>query len=968
MEAKWRAQREAADESGYYASSYSGWLSYGTSITTNIIENLELKIKNVHIRYEDTSITIPNQRFACGITIDSLTARSCDSNWMPGFSSSWTQTNATFKLVELSALSVYWQSLDDRETFGDVGIDELVQTFQRWKATNKHDYIVNPVSAQAHFKRDRSEMPLRTRSRPRLTCDLILNEVQLTLNDWQYKQLVECVRGLDDISRCRRFRLLRPEQSVHESPRAWWLYALRCHGIKLIPPHATHDITKDNLHYIELHTKLIINPNETLSNDEKDFKDRIEKERDYEELELLRKVCMSRAPCNDDLEDVETDRGRGMLLQWFPQWWGWYKTDDIQTTADPLNNTIAETSMTSSVASAMPKDQNQLEDEILNALSSGTVDNSLLKRDTVFGKFNFTLKQGALDICTTQHNQARVMLQLQFRNLLLDIETRPRSGSHFVGLSLGSVLLKDFITENSEFPDLIKPQTKDEPIVMPHIRRSRGSFLIGSNAASTNSSATNLSGLATSAEPIFQLNYERKPLSHNTDYRLLIKTQSLDIVYNIEPIKWIVDFVMKPHQMLNTRKKIEAMKIKTKMELIKNWENILEGDVNERKTWTFEIDISAPQIIFVENFTARNGTVVVIDFGRLQLTNFTNTSNLSGLGGGGAAGGLGTSSIADVIQRKGDGDQDLMYLEQSEDEDAFVTPCSTPPGSYASGDSPTLCSALSDILDSHPSFGNDDGNGNGNGSAHDIDFTALNERSLHDKIYDSYKMDLTDMQILVCKSNDRWLFASAKGSSALHVLDRFSISLQLERRTVHTTDPQYPNLKVAGTLPKLNAHINEQKVLAITSMLNRISTQQLQTPHRAPNETLDEAFLSDPMDVTMDADGESVNMRTPVHHAMDVDCEASKMFMLQFAIDQMSLEVQSRGRCIAELQVTGVKAAFNKRPEDINITLSVHGLLLVDAIQSFGPDFELLIASHRHVGYVHLIHRLDNMYYFCLTI
>lgn len=949
LEAKWRAQREAADESSYYASSYSGWLSYGTSLTTNIIENLELKIKNVHIRYEDASITIPNHSFACGITVDSLTARSCDSNWAPGFSTSWTQTNATFKLVELSALSVYWQTLDAQQRFGDVNIDELAQTFQKWKATSNHDFIVNPVSAQAHLKRDRSEMPLRTRSRPRLTCDLILNEVQLTLNDWQYKQLVECVRGLDDISRCRRFRLLRPEHSVRESPRAWWLYAIRCHGIKLIPRHNAHDITKDNLRYIEIYTKLIINPNETLSNEQRDFKDHIEKERDYYELEFLRKVCMSRAPCNDDSNDVETNRGRGMLLQWFPQWWGWYKTADIQSATDPLNNSITEASAIASI----PKDPNQLEDEILNALSSGTVDNSLLKRDTVFGKFNFTLKQGALDVCTKQNNQAKVMLQLQFRNLLLDIETRPRSGSHFVGLSLGSVLLKDFITENSEFPDLIKPQTKDDA-VLQHSRRSRGnSFLIGASNfanASANSSTASLSALAINAEPIFQLNYERKPLSHNSDYRLLIKTQSLDIVYNTEPIKWIVDFVMKPHQMLNTRQKIEAMKNKTKMELIKNWENILEGDASERRVWTLEIDISAPQIIFVENFTVRNGTVVVVDFGRLQLSNFTNTTNLSVLGGG-------QNSIAENVQRKGD-EQDSMYPEQSEDEDAFVTPCSTPPGSFASDDSPTLCSALSDILDSNPSFGMDDGNGNGNGNgnetAHDVDYVALNERSLHDKIYDSYKMDLTDMQVLVCKSNERWLFASSKGSSTLHVLDRFSISLQVERRAVHTTDPQYPNLKVSGTLPKLNAHINEQKIVAITSMLNIISSSQIQSPYRAPNETIEETLLNEPIDATLGVDGESMNMGTRAH-GMDVDCEASRIFILQFSIDQMSLEVQSRGRCIAELQVTGVKAAFNKRPEDINITLSVHGLLLVDAIQSFGPDFELLIASHRQVGYVFIV-------------
>lgn len=183
LEAKWRAQREAEIEGGYYATSYSGWLSYGTSLATNIIENLELKIRNVHIRYEDAAITVPNQRFACGITIDSLSARSCDSNWIAGYSTAWNQTNASFKLVELTSMSIYWQPLSNQETFADIAIEELAQNFQTWKSISKHEYIVSPVSAQARFKRDRSEMPLRTRSRPRLICDLVLNEVQLTLSD-----------------------------------------------------------------------------------------------------------------------------------------------------------------------------------------------------------------------------------------------------------------------------------------------------------------------------------------------------------------------------------------------------------------------------------------------------------------------------------------------------------------------------------------------------------------------------------------------------------------------------------------------------------------------------------------------------------------------------------------------------------------------------------------------------------------
>lgn len=615
---------------------------------------------------------------------------------------------------------------------------------------------------------------------------------------------------------------------------------------------------------------------------------------------MILQICMCRMP-NKVIDAVAANQGRGMLLQWFPQWWGWYKTNP------PALDTQANITDAAAPDTPQPKDQNQLEDEILNALAMGSVENnSLLKRDAVFGKFNFTLKKGSLDIGTgTAGAINKLMLQLQFQNVLLDIESRPRSGSHFVGLSLGSVLLKDvLITNNSEFPDLIKPQTKDDATAQFRLQNQR----TRSNAAMT----ANLA--AASTEPLFQMHYERKPLSYNTDYRLLIKSQSLDVVYNMDAIKWILDFVLKPHQQWNAKKKIEAMKNKTKAELIKNWENILEGDLSQRQTWTLEIDISAPQIIFVENFNVRNCPVIIVDFGRLKLTNTANGSPES----------LSHVSAADTFHR-----------EQSEEDEAFVTPCSTPPGSHAStSDSPTLCSAISDIPESMDL------------NNVDMDANTLNEKSLHEKIYERYNMDLTDMQVLVCKSKERWLFASAKGSSTLHVLDRFCIALQVERRIVYTNDPQFPSLTISGTLPKLVAHVNEHKIEAIATMLHTLSTTTIQSPYRSTMDFADD--IVDNVDTSAEestaiADSANADVRT-------ASAESAKLFVLQFAIDQMSLEVQSRARCIAELQVSGVKAGFSKRPEDTSLSLSVHGLLLVDALQSFGPDFELLIASHRHVG------------------
>ena len=54
-------------------------------------------------------------------------------------------------------------------------------------------------------------------------------------------------------------------------------------------------------------------------------------------------------------------------------------------------------------------------------------------------------------------------------------------------------------------------------------------------------------------------------------------------------------------------------------------------------------------------------------------------------------------------------------------------------------------------------------------------------------------------------------------------------------------------------------------------------------------------------------------------------------------------------RAVAELQVSGVRTNLTKRPYDTSVTLTVHSLLVVDALQTYGPDFELLMASHRNI-------------------
>lgn len=581
------------------------------------------------------------------------------------------------------------------------------------------------------------------------------------------------------------------------------------------------------------HTYVPGAPTTVLATEIKQFKDSFELDRSFDELRVLRELAMARVrpPNIPQAETTSSPQGRGMLVQWFPQWWGWYSK---------TSNNNVQTSST-------------FEGELLDALADTMDDDTLIRRDTIFGQFNFTLSKGAVRLCTEASDKAdtKTVMELQFEKVHLGYESRPRSGSHKFSISLGALYLHDYLTENSTFPVLIQPQTMS--VVTSRLRGS-------SDKLPTQPT-----------QPLFELIYEKKPFHTNTDHSLQVNSRSLDVVYNPVAMRWLIDFTCEPYRYASNQR-LQAMKRRTRKQLMKNWEQILEGDIVHRASWDLQFDISAPQILLVERFTDSNAAVIVVDFGRLHLTNGTEKN--------------------DVVLRPGS--------SNSEDNETYATPCSTPPGSKE------------------------------NGSLQDIQ--ALSDAALHQRLYDQYFLDLSDLQVLVGKVRDHWKHARTRGMSSLHVLERFNISLQIERRVVTTADPQFPSITVSGNLPRLVVHVNEQKVEAIHSMydlLLQLSNTSEYNPEKGHP-------------VSLEA-GSPKKEESP-------DRTLTRLMMIQFIIDQMTFELQSRGRSVAELQVSGVRIALSKRPADLSASLSVHSLLLVDALQEFGPDFELLVASHKHVG------------------
>lgn len=119
------------------------------------------------------------------------------------------------------------------------------------------------------------------------------NELQ-----WQYNQIVACIRGLDDIARLRSYRRFKPLSSVKEDPRAWWFYAISNFYPGKQPaicrPKTTWQIclqrARENVFYVKIYEKLLATPTAILTAEEVKMKHEIEWGREFDELKVLREV------------------------------------------------------------------------------------------------------------------------------------------------------------------------------------------------------------------------------------------------------------------------------------------------------------------------------------------------------------------------------------------------------------------------------------------------------------------------------------------------------------------------------------------------------------------------------------------------------------------------------------------------------------------------------------------------------
>jgi len=213
-----------------------------SKLIDKVVDNIQVKIKRIHVRYEGESEIDPGRTYAFGATLEGIAAVSTDENWQPKFLEGLTGKLRN-KLADLSSLAVYVDV--NAPMLSGLPTDALVKKMCEMIARSgsgtvatdqeegsgktapvlpmKGSYVLHPLSAQLKVILNMSA--IIDVNVPKIQADLSLPDLSLTLSEDQFHTTMELLNSIGKYSQAMKYIEYRPRAPVKECPRAWFRYA-----------------------------------------------------------------------------------------------------------------------------------------------------------------------------------------------------------------------------------------------------------------------------------------------------------------------------------------------------------------------------------------------------------------------------------------------------------------------------------------------------------------------------------------------------------------------------------------------------------------------------------------------------------------------------------------------------------------------------------------------------------------------
>ncbi|KAH0527101.1 hypothetical protein TsFJ059_002139 [Trichoderma semiorbis] len=565
--------------------------SFAQSLATKITDNLQITVKNIHIRYED-SISAPGHPFALGFTLEEFSAVSADGQWTPSFIQQSSTT--THKLATLGSLAVYWNTDSELFSSGRQTVDDSQGTMTHGDMVNKfksmlakiHDpdssnqFILKPVSGQAKIELDKSGAI----EVPKFKATLLFDEIGVVLDDDQYRDALMMVDLFHYFIRHQEYKALKPKGvSPKEDPKAWLLFAGNAILGKI------HDRNRkwswdyfrerrdDRRRYIELFKKkkqgLQLEANESSDLDKLEFK------LSYEDLRFWRSLARNQLK-KENAAALRSQPQQPQQQGWVAWMWGSKPTGTIQQNEE-------NTQMTE-------EQRKELYDMIDWDEKAALAESVDVPREAVNMCIEAALSTGSFTLKKSPHHNTMDLLSLHFD--LFKAKALQRKDSVLASVSLGGLRINDGTTPDSLYPEIVrvKDAQKRKPISLEELETAE-------------------------EEPFFEFEIEQNPLEREGDIAVVGKLKPLEVVWNPNFVVGIVDFFRPPERHMESIAALMETAGAT-VEGIREQTRVgLEFALEEHKTINAELDLQAPLIIIPVSITTEHSTCLVVDAGHMHV-------------------------------------------------------------------------------------------------------------------------------------------------------------------------------------------------------------------------------------------------------------------------------------------------------------------------------------------------------------
>ncbi|KAG2159854.1 vacuolar protein sorting-associated protein 13 [Suillus bovinus] len=552
------------------------------SLTAKIINNLQVTVKNIHIRYED-NMSVPGHPFAAGITLAGFTAVSVNEEWQPAFIES--TAGAIHKLARLESLAVYFDT-DSQSMAGlplSAAKEKFIAMISQKDHQSSHQFILSPVSGEGRIVMNHK----LDKNTPHFDVQLLFDQIGIAFDDNQYRDAISLADMYHVYLRQRQYRKFRPSDEEFKANRARALLRFAAQAIL----DGVHDRRRkwtwayfaerrdDRNKYVELFEKKTVN---ILRESDTALLNALECKLSYEDIRFYRSIARSRLRKDMELKKrLEEDRATqqqqhsGGWLSWL---WG--------SQADqPKDDLVFGGEMTE-------EQRRQLYDVLDYDEKSAIVDSFEAPRDALKARVVAELKKGSFALKVDPSGKATEVISTVFDSFRAEVIQRPDNFEAAVSLRGFSVF--DGTTKNTLHRQIVRVKT---PIAEDAEAIEHGE----------------------AEDPFFFVKFESNPLDERADTALTARMRHMEIIYHRGYVEAIFKFFRPPESQLESVEALLNVASQTLEGLRKETRAGLEYALQTHKTIDLQLDMNSPIIIIPEDVTTHQCSHLVIDAGHIAV-------------------------------------------------------------------------------------------------------------------------------------------------------------------------------------------------------------------------------------------------------------------------------------------------------------------------------------------------------------